>query len=152
MRKSLHHSKVPETSATEATEMLCALRVDVCRPQSTREEIDSSEEDDNRRGANRSVLAGKGEAARLPVDAEAGDRVAPLVARVKEITRGIDVKAARIIASRPGLAGKSQDAPRANGKEGDAVVQPVGRIDEPPVRRDHDLRSKIGAGEALGQA
>src|SRR5438445_6940459 len=57
-------------SSTEATEMLCALRVDVCRPQSTREEIDSSEEDDNRRGANRSVLAGKGEAARLPVDAE----------------------------------------------------------------------------------
>src|SRR2546427_5276389 len=66
------------------------------------------EEDDDRGRAHWDVLAGKSEVARLPMDAESGDRVAPLIARVKEIPRRIDIEASRIIASGPCLPGKRQ--------------------------------------------
>jgi hypothetical protein len=46
-------------------------------------------------------LAGEGEVAGFPVDAESGDGVASLIAHVEEIACGIDVEAARIIASCP---------------------------------------------------
>src|ERR1700685_4088191 len=84
-----------------------------------------AEKDNDCRSSNRCVLAGKGEAAGLPVDAETGDGVGPLVTRVKEMAAGIDIETAGIIASSPFLAGKSQHALVADGKESDAVVQPV---------------------------
>lgn len=76
-----------------------------------RHQLTLAEEDDDRRRAHCGVLAGKSEAARFSMDAESGDRVAPLIARVKEIPRGIDIEASRIIASGPCLPGKYQGAP-----------------------------------------
>src|SRR5579863_270386 len=67
---------------------------------------DIAEEDDHRRGAHRGILAGKGELSRFSIDAESSDRIAPLITRVKEVPRGVDIKAAWIIASRPCLPGK----------------------------------------------
>ena len=109
-----------------------------------------TQENDDCRGAHRSVLAGEGEVARNPIDAESGDDVASLIARVEEIPCWIDVEAARISASSPNFSGPRQATRLANGKNNNAVVQPVGSVNEPPARRDLYLRSETGAGEALG--
>ena len=94
----------------------------------------NSKENDDCRSAHWSVLASKREVPCLSVDAKSSDRVTPLIAREKEISGGINTKAARIITPSPLFPGKCQRASFSNGKEGDAVMQPVGRINEFPVR------------------
>src|SRR5208283_128008 len=97
---------------------------------------------DDRRGTHWCVLTGKSEVARFPIDAESSDRVTPLITRIKKIPCGVDIKAARIIASSPFFPVERKGARLADGKPGDTVVQPIGSIDESSVMRDHDLRSK----------
>ena len=116
----------------------------------TLEPVRLTEKDDGRRGAHKSVMAGEGERAGFPIDAESGDGVAPLIARAEEIPCGIDVDGARKIASCPNRVNPAQPAPLANGKDSDTVVQPVGGVHEPPVGREVYPLSIAGAGEALG--
>ena len=70
----------------------------------------------------------------------------------RKLAAGIDAEAPRIIAASPFLAEQRQDARFGNREPRDAVVQPVGGIDELPVGRDHDLRREIGPGESFRQA
>ena len=114
--------------------------------------ISLSQEDDDGWRANRRVLAGKGQCARVPIDVKTGDYVAPLITGKKEISCGIDVKAAGIIAACPNLTRKCQGATVPDGEEHDAVVQPIGRVYEFSVRRNHDLGCEARAGETLRQA
>src|SRR5450755_1868113 len=66
------------------------------------------QENDDGRRPDRRVLSGKGERARLPVDAKAGDGVAALVAAIEESAGRIDGEAARIIAAGPLLSDEGQ--------------------------------------------
>ena len=59
------------------------------------------EEDDDRRIADRGVMAGEGEAAGLAIHPEDGDVVAALIAAIEELAGGVEIEAARIIPARP---------------------------------------------------
>ena len=73
-----------------------------------------------------------------------GDAVASLVANVQETTRRIDIEVARIVAPSPLIAGGRQlPGPRVDGEDADAVMQPVGGIDEFAVARNHDFHVKF---------
>jgi len=91
------------------------------------------EENDARWSADGCVLAGERQAAGARIDAESGDRIASLVAQVEIVARGVDIEAARVVASCPFLGDIRQLARRVDGEEGDAVVQAVGGIDDLPL-------------------
>ena len=105
------------------------------------------EEDDDRRIADRGVMAGEGEAAGLAIHPEDGDVVAALIAAIEELAGGVEVEAARIIPARPFFPDERQVAVWADGKDPDAVVQAVARIDEPPIGGNQDLGAEIAAGK-----
>ena len=97
------------------------------------------EEGDVGRIANRGVVPGEGEGARLAVDLEDGEVVATLVAAVEESAGGVDAETARVVATRPFLAQVRQLAVGANGEDADAVVQPVACIDESAIAGNKDF-------------
>ena len=92
-------------------------------------------------------MAGEGEAAGLAIHAEDGDVVAALVAAVEEPAGGVEGEAAGIVPARPFFADERQAAVGADGEDPDAVVQPVARVDEPPVGGDQDLGAEVAAGK-----
>src|SRR2546423_9803708 len=109
------------------------------------------DENDGRWIADRGVMAGEVEAAGFPVHAEDGDVVAALVAAIEERTGRVEVEAAGIVAARRLFADVSQRAVGARGKDGDAVVQPVARIDEPAIGGDKNPRAEVAAGKPRRQ-
>src|SRR5208282_4922183 len=98
---------------------------------------------DDRGRAYRGVLTGEPEGACFPVDSKGGNRVASLIAGVEETAGGIDGEAARIVAARPFFARERETSRGADGKPGDGVVQAVGGVDEPCIRGNAHLRSKV---------
>ena len=78
-------------------------------------------------------MTGEFEAASLAVHPEDGNVVTTLIATIQELAGGVEVEAARIIPSCPFFSDKGQVAIGTNGKDSDAVVQPVARIDEFPI-------------------
>src|SRR5438445_2996274 len=90
-------------------------------------------------------MAGEVEAASFAIHLEDGDVVATLIAAIEELTGGVEVEAARIIPPCPFFPNERQVAVWANGKDPDAVVQPVARIDKSPVGRNQDLGAEITA-------
>ena len=78
-------------------------------------------------------MAGEFEAAGLAIHLEDGDVVGSLIAAIEEPASGIEVEAARIIPSCPFFPCEREVAVWANGKDSDAVVQPVARIDKLPI-------------------
>src|SRR5262249_39610842 len=106
------------------------------------------EKDDVRRIADGRVMAGELEVAGLASHPEGGDVVAALIAAVEEPAGGVEAEAAGVIPSRPFFADERQVAVRADGKDPDAVVQAVARIDESPVGRDQDLGAEVAARES----
>src|SRR5207253_1962358 len=110
------------------------------------------EEDDDRRIADGGVMAGEGQAARFAIHAEGGDVVAALIAGVKELAGGVEVKAARVVPPRPFLTHEGQPAVFADGEDPNAVVQAVARIDEPAISGNQYLGAEIAAGESRRQA
>ncbi len=78
-------------------------------------------------------MAGEFEAAGPAIHLEDGDVVGTLIATVKVLASGIEVEAARIIPSCPFFPCEREVAVWANGKDPDAVVQPVARIDKLPI-------------------
>ena len=88
------------------------------------------EEDDDRRIANRGVMAGECEAAGLTIDLEDGNVVAALIATIEELASGVEVEAARVIPSCPFFPQEREDAIWPSGKYPDAVMQSVTRIDK----------------------
>ena len=100
------------------------------------------EEDDDRRIADGRVMAGEGQAARFAIHAEDGDVVAALVARVKELARGVEVEAARVVPACPFLAREGQLAVFADGEDPNAVVQAVAPHRRTGHRRRPGSRSR----------
>ena len=80
------------------------------------------EEDDDRRIANRGVMAGEVEAAGLAIHLEDGDVVGSLIATKEELASGVEVEAARVIPSCPFFSDERKFAVSANRKDPDAVV------------------------------
>ena len=78
-------------------------------------------------------MAGEVEAAGLAIHTEDGDVVGSLIATIEELAGGVEVEAARIVPARPFFADKCQRAVWADGKDPDAVVQPVAGIDKPAI-------------------
>ena len=97
-------------------------------------------------------MAGKVEAAGFVIHAEHRDVVSALIATIEEPAGGIEVKAAWIAAACAFFTDKSQDAVWPNGKNRDAVVQPVAGVDKPAVAGNKDLRAEIAAGKSAGQS
>ena len=91
------------------------------------------EENDDRRIADWGVMAGEAEAPGLAIHPEDGDVVASLIAAIEELARGVEVEAARIIPACPFFPKERKVAVGADGKDPDAVVQPVTRIDKSPI-------------------
>ena len=110
------------------------------------------EENDDRRIADGCVMAGEDQASRFAIHAEDGDVVAALIAAVKELAGGVEIEAARIVPARPFFPWVGQGTGGADGKDRDAVVQTVTRIEEPAIGRNHDLRAEIAASEPGRQA
>ncbi len=86
----------------------------------------------------------EGQRARLPVNSVTRDAIRSLVTSVEAVPRGIDIKAARIVTSGPFLSDKGKYSALTDREPSDAVVQPVRGIKKSCVRRDHNLRRKIG--------
>ena len=91
------------------------------------------EKNDDRRIADGCVMAGEVEAAGFAIHTEDGDVVTSLIATVEELAGGIEAKAARIVPARPFFPDKSQGAVGTDGKDSNAVVQPVTSIDEAAI-------------------
>ncbi len=92
-------------------------------------------------------MTGEFEAAGLAIHAKDGDVVGSLIAAIEELAGGVEVEAARIIPPGPFLPDERQFALRADGKDPDAVVEPVARVDKPPIGGNQDLGAEVAAGE-----
>src|SRR6266478_6622546 len=80
-----------------------------------------------------------------PVNAERGDVVASRVANIQEIAIRLDAKVAGIIALRPKLLEpRGGSVGLIDRQQGDRIVQPVGGVHKPSIRRDMDFRRVVG--------
>ena len=110
------------------------------------------EEDDVRRIADGRVMAGEVEAAGFAIDMEGGDVVATLIAAIEEPASWVEVETAWIIPACPFFPDKSQVTVCVNGKDADAVVHSVARIDKPPIGRNENLGAEVTASKAGRQS
>ena len=101
------------------------------------------EENDTRRIADGGVMAGEAQAARCAVHTEHGDVVIALIAAIEELAGGVEVEAARIASACPFFPDTGQRAVWSDGKDPDAVVQAVARIDKPTIGRNQNLGAEI---------
>src|SRR5712692_11731422 len=109
-------------------------------------------EDDARRAACLDHLAGGGELAAARLHAERHDRVAVHVRGVEHRARRLDGDKTRRLAPRRLPADWAERTVRlVDGKDGEAVVPTVGRIDKAARGRHYDLRCRAVAGEARRQ-
>ena len=138
-------AREPRERAADFIETVAAAFMLLKHVISTR--LGEIEEDDDRRIADGGVMAGEGEAAGLAIHPEDGDVVAALIAAIEELAGGVEVEAARIVPARPFFADERQVAVRADGKDPDAVVQPVARIDKPAIGGNQDLGAEVAAGK-----
>ncbi len=76
------------------------------------------------------------------------DVISSLVAAEKELTSGIEIETAWIIASCPLLTDIVQRSIGTYPKNSDTVVQPVACIDKSTIGRNHDTRTEITSGKA----
>ena len=90
-------------------------------------------EDDDRRITNRCVMTCEIQLSRLPIHAEDSDVVAALITGIKKAPGRIEIETARVIASRRLIRDEGQLAGLANGKDPDAVVQAIARVDESAI-------------------
>ena len=74
-------------------------------------------------------MASEVEGAGFAIHTEDGDVVSSLIATKEKLAGGVEVEAARIVPVRPFFPDERQIAFWANGKDSDAVVQPVAGID-----------------------
>ena len=72
---------------------------------------------------------------------------ASLIATIEELAGGVEVEAARIVPACPFFPDKCQGAVWADGKDPDAVVQPVAGIDKPAIGGNQDLGAEVTAGK-----
>src|SRR5258708_10272254 len=91
------------------------------------------EENYGRRIADGGVMAGEVEAAGFAVHMEHSDIVTSLIATIEELAGGVEVETARVVSACPFFPDIGQGAVLSNGKNPDAVVQPVARIDKPAI-------------------
>ena len=89
-----------------------------------------------RRVADGRVMAGERQAPCSAIDAEDGNVVATLIAAVEKPARGVEVEAARVVATGPFVGDELQLAGFANGEDSDAVVQAIARIDKAAIGRN----------------
>ena len=95
--------------------------------------VKSLEEYNICRCADGRVKPRKGQCTGLAINAEGGDSVTALVATVKEISGGIEVEAAGVIAAGPLFPSPGEHTRGANGKPRDGVVQPIRGVKESSV-------------------
>ena len=78
-------------------------------------------------------MAGEFETAGLAIHLKDGDVVTALIATIEELAGRVEVEAARIIPSCPFFPYEHKFAVLANGKNPDAIMQPVARINKLPI-------------------
>src|ERR1051326_853270 len=97
-------------------------------------------------------MASEDQPAGFALHPEYRDIIAPLIAGIKELAGGVEIKAPGIIPTCPFLADEGQFSFPAHGKYPNAVVQTVAGIQEPAIARQHNLRAEVAPGEARRQA
>src|SRR5690349_170916 len=90
-------------------------------------------------------MAGEVETARFAVHTEDGDVVPALIATIEELTTEVEVEAARIVPTCPFFPDVGQGAVGGYGKNPDAVVQPIARIDKSAIGRNQDFGAEVTA-------
>jgi len=78
-------------------------------------------------------MASKVEGAGFAIHPEDGDVVSSLIATKKELAGGVEVEAPRIVSACPFFPDERQVAFWANGKDSNAVVQPIAGIDKSSI-------------------
>ena len=78
-------------------------------------------------------MASKIEAASLAIHLEDGDVIASLVAAIEELPGGVKVEAAWIIPASPFVSDVLQCSVFADGKNPNAVMKPVARVNKPAI-------------------
>ena len=96
------------------------------------------------------VVSGEIESTRFAIHFESGNVVAALIAAVEELAGRIEVETARIVPTRPFIAGVFQRAIRADGEDADAIVQPVADVDVFAIGGDQNPGAEVTAREAGG--
>ena len=95
--------------------------------------------------ANRRKVARKIEATGGAVHTENGHVIGSLIAGVKELSGGIEIKTARVVPACRFVLDKREFTVSTNGKHRDAVVYAIAGVDKPAVLGNKDLRAKITA-------
>ena len=106
----------------------------------------------NHRGiAHWNILSGELQQSGHPVHLENGDMISPLVAAIKIVAGRIKTETARIIPSGPLVRDLSDGAIIANGKNPNAVMQSVARVNVLSVIGNQNLGAKIASRVTLGE-
>ena len=79
-------------------------------------------------------MASKVEGAGFAIHTKDGDVVGSLIATKEKLAGGVEVEAPRIVSACPFFPDERQVPFWANGKDSNAVVQPIADIDKPSVR------------------
>src|ERR1051326_722979 len=108
--------------------------------------------DDAGRIAHRNVLPSEVESAASAIDPEGGDVVSALVAAIEELTGGIEVEAAGIVATGPFFGDEVELTVFGDGECSNAVVETVARVKETAVGTDQDFGGEAAARKARREA
>src|SRR5262249_13034099 len=103
------------------------------------------EEDDARWIADSGEMAGEVEVPGLAIHTEEGDVVGSLIAAIKQLAGRIEVEAARVVPARRVFPDVGKRAVGSDGKNADAVVQPIARIDKLAISGNQDLGAEVTA-------
>src|SRR5262245_25115820 len=106
---------------------------------------------DARRIADGGVMTGETQAAVFAVRSEDSDVVPALIAAIEELTGGVEVEAARIVPARPFFPDIGQRAVCTDGKNPNAVVQPIAGIYKLAIGGNQNLRAEVAAGKPRRQ-
>ena len=88
------------------------------------------EEDNDRRIADGSIVPRKVESTGFAINTKDRDVVSALIATIQKLASGVKVEATRVVSTCPFFPNKCQSAVRSHGKNPDAVMQSIPRIDK----------------------
>ena len=97
-------------------------------------------------------MSGEVESAGFLIRSKDGDIVTALVTAIEKLAGWIEIETARVVSACPNFLDIGQVAVWADGKNADAVMQAISRIDKAPVGGDENLGAEIAARKAGRQS
>lgn len=97
------------------------------------------------------VMPGETQIASFCIDTEHSDIVPALIAAIKEIAGWIEGETAGVIPPGPLLPDITQCSILTHGKNSDAIVEPVTRVNKAAIMGNQNFRAEIASGKFRGQ-